>query len=281
MARRRNHFIANPNLNEFFYQIFLNLTQEDKKFLTMQELRKISPTFLRSFVADSPLDERLLLAGKIGFRSYIIVAPDRWNVNKMKKLYLQFQKNGDRSELIQALVDEKVFVVGSDSMLLSASFMNRNCQSDYWIMNRNFQKVYKLWDMMGKNLGVNRIDSDTKEISSGASYLLETIFTVHHEIGRFADLGLQKEMDMSILMCLLRKTKRKDYKTVFTLDKEIFNECNNGNWKKQRFTVRLNWLNNNGYIEKGMGRDFAISDRGVIVVMEYVKKIAEIITYNM
>lgn len=282
MARRRRHYIASPAFNEFLQHIFLSATQEDKKFLTGPELKKIAPgKLLQAFAADGHLEEKLLLAAKVGYRSFLIISPAKWNVNKLRKLYMQYHKKGNRDEIIQMMIDDKIFCFGSDQMLLSASYMNKNCITDYWVLNRNYQKIYKLWEMLGPKLGIKRVDEEAKEISKGASFLLEVSYKQNKFAGRFADYGLQSPMDMAILMCLMRKTKTRDYRSVFTSDTELFNEMNDGDLKKNGFSVRLNWLNNNGYIEKGLGKDFAISDRGLMIVMDHLNRLAEEVSYTM
>ena len=132
-----------------------------------------------------------------------------------------------------------------------------------------------MWEMAGKNLGNFRMEETFTDMAKGARFLIRTSFLVNNSQGYFADAGLGTPMDFQILLFLMKQHNGKNNMYQFLEDKIIFNECNDGKWSIKRFAIRLNWLHANQYVIKGgVGRQYAIFDKGIIVVMDFIKWLA-------
>lgn len=281
MAQRKKNTFNDPQFNAYCHFVLLNLTNEEKRAFTVQELRKIKPGKpLLAFCSDASVDEKLIMLAKAGVPSTIVCRQKDFKRSELMEFYDQYADTGVNPQLQDKLLENKVFVLGSAKMMLAYYYIHQNCQSDFYRYNRNYQKIFQLWGMMGQDLGAWRANEDLKEISRGVDLLIEMVFKIMRNPAAFADLGLGKATDLHILFYLMRKNRRNDNRTIFVREAVLFEECTDGSWKEANFHVRLSWLYQHKFIEK-RDEKYAIADKGVMVVMEYLTKMAEYIKFEL
>lgn len=277
MGRRKNFTAYNNNFNQYLNWWFLNLSVEQKRFLSPAELLKVQPGHrLNAFCTDASLEEKIVLFSKTGGEVALKFSPKKLPVKGIEKE----AKFSDVESNVSKLVDNKTFVLGSAPLLIGTYYLSQSCQTDEYVLNRNFQRIYMMWQMVGNNLKKSILENDFKEIEQGHNYLIEVIFKMVKNLGYYAHIGLRTQMDFTVLVHLMRKTRKNDYKNHFTEKKLIFNECNDGTWKLQTLAKCLNWLYSNRYIMKDK-ESYCIQDKGIMVVEEYMKRMTELINFDI
>jgi len=270
MARLRKYRFNDIQFNSFCHWWFMQLTVEDKKFLTLSEQQKVVQNKnLRRFCNESPLEERLMLLAKTG-------CPITIEIGAKDKLKLVKDMDGKRSEIIDEMLKSKLFVLSSSAMLLDSFMLHQNSQSEFYFYNRFFQKIYQLWEMAKRNLGKWRAEEDMSEINKGFSLLGNIAFQAAKNRAMWATLGLGGEMDLMILLYLINRKNR----NVFLDPKYIFNECTDGAWKYSSFFRRVHWLKQHRYII-GNKDGVAIYDKGILVVGNYLTTVGEKASFDV
>lgn len=276
MPRNTKYKFIDTQFNAYCHHWFLNLTMDQMKHLSPDEIRKVTVgKLLRKWVNSSSLDEKLMILAKTGCDFQIkLGGKDSFkNLESMKK---------ERDDVIEAMIKSKVFVLSSAKMLQTSFYLSQHSQSDYYMLNRNFQKIYELWKMAGKNLGKWRTEDDLKKIEYGFDLLLEVVYKNFRFKSIHAEMGLTNEIDIVILLYLMRKCKSVDNRNNYVDRTQIFNDCSDGTRKQTSFTQRLNWLCTYRYVIKDSTKQrFAIHDKGIMIVGDYLKRIAEYVRFDI
>jgi hypothetical protein len=248
----------------------LNLSPTDLKLIKNDK-------GLKRFCVDADLETRLLLLSKVGIRFSLNMMAENMDKSAVKNFYKQYQKDGNRAEIIESMAANKFFVLSSFQMVLASFYLHQNCQSDYYILNRSFQKMAMIKQVVGKKPVRFQQQEDLRDIEEGAKFLIEVCFQLQRHHGIFQAFGLKHKIDLQILLLLARKKNS----SRFVEDKMLFNECNDGHVQKKSFTQRLSALYKEGFIEKMPGDKYAICDKGIYVVMQVMKKMVELIQFDI
>lgn len=276
MPRNTKYKFIDVQFNSFCHYWFLHLSFEQMKHLTPEEVRKLTVgKRLRKWVTAASLDEKLMLLAKTGCDFQVKLGGKEAfkNIESMKK---------DRDDVIEAMLKSKVFVLSSAKMLQTSFYLSQHSQSDFYMLNRNFQKIYELWKLAGKNLGKWRTEDDLRKIEFGFDMLLEVVYKNFRFKSIHAELGLTNEIDIVILLYLMRKCKSVDNRNNYVERTQIFSDCSDGTKKQTSFSQRLNWLYTNRYVIKdGTRYRYAIHDKGIMIVGDYLKRIAEYVRFDI
>lgn len=269
------------HFNEFCLQWFSNLSIEDLRKLSADELFNIQPKNISKWVKYTSLDEKLVLLAKTGAQYFLVAGKENgWkSINSRKSIFQQYYKQGSaRQEVIDLLVEEKTFVLASQAVMIAAFYMHQNCDSDMWRLNKDFQRTYTIWELTKQKIGKSS-GGELDAVTKGVNIAVEFAFHINRNNSYHANLGLGSHADLIILLFMYRKTREVDAKNTFLSAEHIYEGCNDGSYKMSGFGIRLGWLAKNGYLRK-MPTDkrprYCIGDLGVQVVLEYIKKISEL-----
>lgn len=275
MPKRRKYLFNDPQFNAFVYHWFATVNDEDLKTFTPEELRKVRVgKSLRRWSTDGVLEEKLILLAKSGC-PFMINFGNKERLKEVEK-DLREKPETPTSKIAHTMAKHKLFSLSSNAVLLSQYFLHQNSQSDFYLLNRDFQKIYSLWVMAGKNLGNWRTAEDLKEVSYGFNATLEVAFKTMRYQSIYTAVGLRSEIDLMILLYLSRKWAMLDYRNSFHDPKKIYAECSDGSKKLNSYTRRLSFLVTKGYVYRNNKNAYCIADRGVMVVGDYLKKIVEL-----
>lgn len=275
MPKRRKYLFNDPQFNAFVYHWFASVNDADLKGFTAEELRKVRVgKELRRWSTDAPLEEKLLLLSRSGCPFLIHFG----SKEKLKEIEKDMREKPDTptAKIAASMAKHKLFTLSSTTILLTQFYLHQNSQSDFYLLNRDFEKVYSLWKMAGRNLGKWRTAEDLKDVSFGFSLTLELVFKALRHSGEFNSIGLRSEVDLIILLHLTRKWGTKEYRHSFHDPKQIFAECSDGTAKMNSYTRRIAFLVSKGYLYKNNKNLYCISDKGIELVGKFLKRIVEL-----
>lgn len=278
MARHRTYKLIDLNFNSFAHNWFIGLTLDQRRNLTSDELYKVSDDKrLRAWITNAPLEERLVMLAKTGCPLNITLGDKK----KVKELAKMANNGADTQDVIDEMINNKVFVLSSAAILFDSYLLNQNSQSDFYLLNRNFHRIYELWKMAGKNFGKWRTEDDLQRIEYGFDLLLELVYRNTRNRTVFSDYGLGQEVDLTILCYLMRKNKRTDNRNSFISQNRIYQDCTDGTQRMNTYTTRLKFLERNNFIIRGKNGHYAIHDKGVMAVGEFMKRLADGIAVDL
>ncbi len=137
---------ANDKWSEYFFNIFSNLTHEQKLRLDASEKYLFrSEMSIRRFADQGTLEEKVVILTKLGYDWFFGLYPVGKDLPAvMKKAYRQHTIKNTRAEVIQDMIESHVFILDNKAVATALAMMGQNNHSDAFYINRHFFQLPKM-----------------------------------------------------------------------------------------------------------------------------------------
>ena len=145
--------IYNRAFSEYVYRILKNLTSDQKKNLTDEDLKILrSTSTISRFCKDEQLDRMLLLLTKIGKIWTLRVADENTDADQLEFAIInQFYSDEKRSDIIKVMAEDNIFYMSATETMLSLMMAAQNINTPYYQLSTNSR------DLVQKNSDIKSI----------------------------------------------------------------------------------------------------------------------------
>lgn len=277
MGERLYH-IADPDFGEFVFNCMATASTEDRRELSPQELLHFATKrAIRRFADNETMERRLLMLARLGIQFCVICAPKTADIGAMlDEARTQYMFVEKRLALTQAMAKNKVFVISSNNVVLSAHMAAQNSHGQIYTLNYNYVKLHgymakaKARDFMTKHNAYDFKDGvDAIEMLCSAAI---TIFNTQDNDIVPSICGVSSD-ELKLLMVLFIR------RNTFTGVEQL--QLLTGKTLRGKATsLALSGMEKKGYIAREPGytdktnhpkRSFMIISKGIDIVMNYIK----------
>lgn len=272
------YIINDPDLTEFIYNCLATATDDQKKKLNAYELQNFkTKRIMKRFAETQPLEKRMLLLAKMGI-GHCLVFGDRSTdyTTIFSEIITQSAYAKKRLTIVEAMSRNKLFVVSSKDVLMSAYMAAQNSHSQVYILNRAYVLLQHRLSQLKESVE-NLELRDAQQGFDDISLMMLKGIASSHNIESICGVDL---LQIKILLAMF------PYRNTFVSTDKI-TELTQDSFRGKGVATRCGKLEKKGYIARAPGyqtekktamnkrQEFTIMEKGMDAVAKYIKYVID------
>lgn len=263
--------VKSIHLTEYLFEVLSTLPADVKSDLTVNELKWINnPAQLKKFIERSTLDEVLNLLAKTGFSYTLTIRQKDTDLSDgIKNIINDIGYAKKRMQMVNALKENKVFVLCSSNVMLSLQVASVNTQHKVYMPDSKFKEL----QARNKKLtSIRSLDDEIHDMVDSTAWLSSLAISFMHIVSNCKNvLGITYGA-LEILLAIY--PLRADF-----VSRERLMEALNTEKNKMGFSKMCGSLVSEGYLIRHPHRSkndkmyhyYLISEKGIKIVLQYMK----------